>query len=575
MLSTIISWLEKTNIFLFVAPYVLLQSFLYFSAYIHSIGGAFYYLAWDPELFPHDIIRTSTLGTATLFYKFIHLILGENIINPYYLFWIYLVSCCLVAWAVYLMAKLVSDGEKAAGILALVLLLIEKAPIGGAYVSIMRTDYNYQHFTLPFVLLAVYFLFREKYLYFGLLMAVSFYFHLKTPAAIAIALMPFLLREIIKNPKLLLSFILPLIVFIPKVWMMAKDLYAATGFTAAEKAEYMQLMIHREELEGSMYFDQPSIMALLMYTALALLGVWSARYVTDQKLRSKIYWCHGGVYFAFAVGSMVRLADHLYGPLGEVVVMGYSRACILGILLTMCTLSVFFYNRIKAFLSSQNAMGLFLAMLALFFVAISSFYYADFLTAKAMGKFAFFAAASAVMVFVLKKVQFRIHARSLISVLLIIALAYTGLKGVMMVRRSYAAGYRYAPFIPDFGLFNPELDAAGEWVRKNTPKDAHFLSSVPESTSERSFCDDKVRRAGLRSIWCQGFPSAYGSAAAFREWKRRRAVLDQYIDQPLDKWGPLLEQEKIDYIFASKDFVWPEEFEKVYQNPEYVVYKIN
>jgi len=577
MLSKVTPHLEKINIWLIV-PYIFLQSFLYFSAYIHSIGGTFYYIVWDPSLFARDIIKTSTIGTATLFYPFVHWLLGENVIIPPYLFLVYLVSCTLIAWAVFLMGRSVSGGINSVALIFLILLLVEKVPIEGAYLGIMRTDYNYQHFTLPFSLFAIYFVLKERYLYFGLLMAISFYFHLKTPAAITIALIPLLIREVMRNPRILLSFILPFIAVIPKVFLMSRSLNVMAGFTPTEKEEYMNFMIHREEMEGSMYFNVEGVFSLALYTLLAFLGVRSAGFVKDQVLRSKIYWCHGGVYFAFVMGTLVRVVDFFYGPLGEIVVLGYSRASVLGLLLTFSTLSLFFYRKIGEFLEKRDGKGLFIGILILFFFAINSFSYFTLLqelTKKFIIKFGFFIMFTVLLLLVVKRKRFKVTIDLLISALLAIALMYVGIKGAIMVRGSYASHYPYAPFVPDFSLFDYDLYLAGQWAQKNTPKDTLFLVSVEKDSKEESFCDEDFRKQSLRSVWCQGFPSTYGSAVAFREWKRRRALLHAYLDKPSWEWEQLLKEEKINFILASKNFVWSEQYEKVYQNSQYVIYKVN
>src|SRR3990167_7030053 len=80
--------------------YAVLHSFLYFQPYDHSTAGAFYFLAYDGQLFPADTVRTSTLGTSTVFYHFMHLVLGDKMIDPFYLFIPYLITCLLIAWSV-------------------------------------------------------------------------------------------------------------------------------------------------------------------------------------------------------------------------------------------------------------------------------------------------------------------------------------------------------------------------------------------------------------------------------------------------------------------------------------------
>ena len=170
MIRKFIDIVLKVHPVIWVLLYVALQALLYFQPYLHGTASSFYFLAVDPDLFPRDLARTSSLGTSTFFYKFMYLLLGPNVTNPFYLFWPYLVTCFLIAYAVYKIGCFVSGGRREVGLLMLVLLLVQKMPINGAFVSLTFADYNYQHFALPLVLFAIYFFLREKYFYFALTM---------------------------------------------------------------------------------------------------------------------------------------------------------------------------------------------------------------------------------------------------------------------------------------------------------------------------------------------------------------------------------------------------------------------
>ena len=140
--------------------------------------------------------------------------------------------------------------------------------------------------------------------------------------------------------------------------------------------------------------------------------------------------------------------------------------------------------------------------------------------------------------------------------------------------KAYQAGYPYFPLLPDFSAFNPRLYDLGAWAQKNTQKDDTFLMIEKGGKEEDDYCNGGFRIFLQRSLWCQGFIGAYGNPDAFREWKRRRAVLREYLERPRDQWSELTRQEQIDYIVAGKDFVWPNRNNIVFENDEFVVYDV-
>ncbi len=580
MVRKFLNFLLQVNPLYLVLIYVLLQSFLYFHPFIHSARASFFFLAVDPELFARDIIRTTTLGTTTFFYKFMQILLGDNLANPYYLFWPYFVTCLFIAWAVFLIGKRISGGRNEVGILMLILLLVQKETINGAYVSLIFADFNYAHFTLPILFFALYFLFKEKYSFFTILLVTSFYFHLKTPAAITISLLPLLIFQISKKPKMVLSLLIPFILLIPKVMLTVNQLYGQGEFSSLdEKVEYMQMVIEREEIEGSMFFDTQGVTNLIVYSLFAIVGILTAQLIADKNLRSKVYFCHGGVFFTFGLGILIRIIDHFWGPLGEIVVLGYARASILGLILALATISLFFYQRIEV-CKQANSLNLFFILALLYFIGINDFYFESFsdiisiiFSSKTLAKLVFAFTASLVTTGVVRLMNHNVATQTLLSVLLVLSLAYVSLKGVAMVYRSYKSHYPYFPFVPQASFFSFDLYEAGKWAKENTQKNDLFLVAFNEGKNEEDFCHGDFRNKSLRSCWCQDFLGTYGNPVAYREWKRRRNLLRNYLGTPLDQWDSLLSQENINYILSSKNLSWTKKSQAVFENNSYVIYR--
>jgi len=583
MIRKFIDTVLKVHPVIWVLLYVGLQALLYFQPFLHGTASSFYFLAVDPELFLRDLARTSSLGTSTFFYKFMHVLLGENAVNPYYLFVPYLGTCFLIAYAVYKIGCFVSGGRREVGLLMLVLLLVQKMPINGAFVSLTFADYNYQHFALPVVLFAVYFFLREKYFYFALAMVVAFYFHLKTPAATLLALLPFLVYEIWRRPKILLSFIFPFFLFIPRVVALAKSFYSTSGFSPAEKAEFMRLIIPREGIEGNVFFNLLGTTNLAVYAALMLVGVWSVRVLSDEHLRQKFYWCYGGIVFAFCVGLSVKAIEHFWGPLGEISVLGYTRASILGLTLTLSTLAVFFYGKIEWAYQNKRMLLLAVYLALLVFVGLNDFYFWSFsdivrviVGTKTISKIIFSILAAGSIVALVKIFDFRLPVMKVVTMVLIAALGYTVIKGCPKVYQSYKMEYPFFPLSPVHeAFFHKNYYDSQIWAKVNTDKNDLFLVVLSDSQEEGDYCDGGFRYGSLRSVWCQDVPCAYGNGATFREWKRRREVLRGFLGTPFDQWDPLVKSEKIDYVVSPKDSVWPQDYSRVYENQEYTIFKVN
>ena len=566
---------------IWVLLYVALQALLYFQPFLHGTAASFYFLAVDPELFPRDLARTSSLGTSTFFYKFMYLLLGPNVTNPFYLFWPYLVTCFLIAYAVYKIGYFVSGGRREAGLLMLVLLLVQKMPINGAFVSLTFADYNYQHFALPIVLFSIYFFLREQYFCFALFMVAAFYFHLKTPAAVLLALLPLLAYEIRRRPKILLSFIFPFFLFIPRVMALAKGFYSTSGFSPAEKAEFMRLIIPREGIEGNVFFNLLGTTNLTVCAVLTLVGVWTVRFVGDEQLRRKFYWCYGGIVFAFCVGLVVKGIDHSWGPLGEISVLGYTRASILGLVLTLSTLAVFFYGQIERAYHNRRTLMLVIYLALLIFVGLNDFYFWSFSDivrviagSKTLAKIIFSLLAAGSIAALVKVFDFRLPVMKVVTMVLIAALGYTAVKGSAKVYQSYKMEYPFFPLSPVHeAFFDKNYYDSQAWAKVNTDKNDLFLVVLSDRQEEGDYCDGGFRYGSLRSVWCQDVPCAYGNGATFREWKRRREVLREFLGKPFDQWDPLVQGEKIDYVVGPKDSVWPRQYAKVYENQDYVIYK--
>ncbi len=583
MMRKIIDAVLKVHPVIWVLLYVALQALLYFQPYLHGTSSSFYFLAVDPELFPRDLARTSTIGTSTFFYKFMHVLLGENALNPYYLFVPYLGTCFLIAYAVYKIGCFVSGGRREAGFLMLVLLLVQKMPIAGGYVSLTNADYSYQHFALPIVLFAIYFFLREQYFYFALSWVVAFYFHLKTPAATLLALLPFLVAEIWRRPKILLSFILPFVFFIPQVVALLKSFYSASGFSPTEKAELMRLIIPREGIEGNVFFDLEGTTNLVVYAALMLVGVWGVRFLFDEELRRKFYWCYGGIVFAFCVGLAVKGIDHFWGPLGEISILGYTRASILGLVLTLSSLSVFFYGKIEGACQNKRTLLLAVYLALLVFVGLNDFFFWSFsdivriiVGTKTISKILFSLLAAGGIVVLVRVFDFKLSLMKVVTLVLIAALGYTTLKGYAKINQSYKMQYPFFPFSPVHeAYFDKNYYDSQIWARVNTGKNDLFLVVRSDSQEEEAYCDGGFRHGSLRSVWCQDVASAYGNGATFREWKRRREVLRGFLSKPFDQWDPLVKSEKIDYVVSPKDSVWPQDYAKVYENEKYTIVRVN
>ncbi|OGX38683.1 MAG: hypothetical protein A3D87_03365 [Omnitrophica WOR_2 bacterium RIFCSPHIGHO2_02_FULL_50_17] len=563
-----------------ICLYAVLQSFLYFQPYDHSTAGAFYFLAYDGQLFPADTVRTSTLGTSTVFYHFMHLVLGDKMIDPFYLFIPYLITCLLIAWSVYLVGELISGGKKGGGILMLAFLLVEKQAIEGAYVSLIRSDYNYQHFTLPILFFSIYFLLKEKYFYSTLLLAISLYFHLKTPVAIVLALIPFFIYKIYKNLGIIRSLIFPFLVALPKVFSVVAEM-GNQSFTPPERKEFLDLMIHREQIEGSMYLNQAGITNLIVYLAITAIGLWTTRFVQDRNIRRIIYWGHAGVFFAFGIGILLFALHHFWRPLGEVVVMGYSRASILGLLFTTATVSLYFSKLLESGLYHKRSLWMFVLLFIFLFVAANNLYCLSFssvgskiLGVKTLSKLLFALIAAGVIVYAVKSHQYQFSPSSLAMLVLLVALSFVSLKGVAMVYRSYKMGYPYFPFNPGLAYFDKDLQEAGDWARNHTEKSALFLVIAQREDETINYCPASFRNKSMRSVWCSDLVGAYGNVAAFREWKRREDIYKQHLKMPFEQWASWIPQENIDYVLLPKGLVGWREYKVVFENKNYIIYSM-
>lgn len=563
-----------------VILFTILQAFLYFQPYTHWTYGSFYYLAVDPQLFSHDIIKNSLLGTTTMFFKIMHFLLGDKITNPYYLFWPYLATCLIVVWAVFQLGKLISGGKNEVGLLMILLLLVHKTPVEGAFLTIIYSDYNYQHFTLPIIIFSLYFLLKRRFAAFAFLAAIAPYFHLKNSIVFILCIIPLLVYEVKKTPKILLNFILPTLLFLPRIIFLIRDLYLKSGFTLTEKIEYMNILIHREQIEGSMYFNLAGITNLIVYFLIAAVGISLTKYVVDEGLRKRVYLCHLGVFLTLLIGTVVRIVDHYFGPLGSIVILGYPRSTLIGVLLTISTVALFFDQKLNESLKSQQRMMLYVFLTILVFICTQDFYYtslSDFLakvlSVKTGTKLLFALATAGFILLALKLLQNNMSRKQMIHLLFIAIIGYVMVKGSFMTYRSYKSNYYYFPFNSVPGLFDSDFFDAKIWARDHTPKDALFLAVQNDGKVEKDFCCGGFRNVSLRSIWCQETTAMYGNAKIFREWKRRRNFLNEYRKLPLTQWDPLFDAEGIDYIVSTNGLLWPSNFIRVYRNNTYAIYK--
>ena len=578
LLRKFINRVVVINPIYYIVFFVILQAYLYFQPYIHTTGASYFYLQADPSLFARDIIRTSTVGDS-LFYDVMYWMLGSNLTNPYCLFFPYLMSCGLIALAVVLTGTEISGGKREIGLLMLIMLVVQKSPIQGSYVSLIYADYHYQHFTLPIVLLAVFFLFREQFFLSALFLVVSFYCHVKTAAAITLALSPIFILEVIKKPKIILSLIVPAILLIPEIISLTNSQYLKTGLSLTERNYFLQLMIDRESNEGSMYFDEMSIVNLITFVLFSIPGILTIRYVANESLRKKLYLCHAGVYLSFGIGILVRIVNHYWGPLGAIVILGYPRASILGVFLTLATVAVFFYKKIE---KNFDALPfLFWTVFFLFAVSLQDYFFYDFAYVpktifglKLIIKLFVALFIAGFVVFILKRQKPKLNIKQTIVILFVLTIVYVLLKLPSMVYRSYQSKYPYFPLIPVVGFFDREMYDAGQWAQKNTQKGDLFLAANGDGQAKGDLCDGRFRNHSLRSVWCQNVNGTYGDTVAMREWARRQNLLDVYMKMPFVEWEPLLKQERVDYIFSSKFIQWPKNCVKVFENSSYIIYKI-
>jgi len=181
--------------------------------------------------------------------------------------------------------------------------------------------------------------------------------------------------------------------------------------------------------------------------------------------------------------------------------------------------------------------------------------------------------ASALAIYIIHLFGFKIAVKKLVTLLLIFSIGYVGIKGSAMVYRSYMVKYPYFPLVAHSNFFDHDLYEAGQWAKQNTDKDDLFLSVKEESKGKYDFCYTRFRLMSLRSVWCQDIVGAYGNLDEFREWRRRKDLLNSYIGQPIAQWDSLIDKEKINYIFSPRNLAWSTHYGIVFENGKYTIYK--
>ena len=137
--------------------------------------------------------------------------------------------------------------------------------------------------------------------------------------------------------------------------------------------------------------------------------------------------------------------------------------------------------------------------------------------------------------------------------------------------------YPFVPFQPVAKrFFDKDFYDVQVWVKENTDKNALLLviESQDNFKKEIGDCNGGFRNGSARSVWCQDIVSAYGDAESFREWKRRRQLLQEYLQYPFEAWRPLIKAEGIDYVVSLKGSHWPKGYKLVYDSAKWVVYKV-
>jgi hypothetical protein len=434
---------------------------------------------------------------------------------------------------------------------------------------------------LPIVLCGIYCLFIGRHFFFALSFSIAFYFHLKTPGAVLLALLPLILSELRLQPRIIFQLMVPLLVLVPKAVLTMRTFYGGEVLSTPDKMELDKLTLVREGIEGAIYFDAQGLTNLSVYTLLAMVGIVMGRFIDDRELRKKIYLAHAGVFLAVGVGLLVRFLDSHWTPLGALVVLGYARATILGLLVILTTFALLGYQKLADFLQSGSVWKLYLLLTALLVFSLNSFYFTqladvlkDTTNFRSAFKLVFALVGSAVVMATLGLCGFRLSASQVVHLLLVLAVASVSLKGLAFLHRSIKIRYPHLPFvISDTKYYDHDLYSAATWVREHTRKDDLFLGVLGDGKNEAKCCDGALRNQLLRSMWCQDLVGAYGDLDAFREWRRRRAVLKEYLGQPFVAWDSLLDQERIDYVISARDSRWPEKYKLVYENRAYAIYK--
>lgn len=114
---------------------------------------------------------------------------------------------------------------------------------------------------------------------------------------------------------------------------------------------------------------------------------------------------------------------------------------------------------------------------------------------------------------------------------------------------------------------NPDLTAASQWVRQNSPKDAMFLLPELVRSSESGVFRVRAQRA-LYVDWKIGGQVNYSRDFSFEWWRRMKLADDK--TRALSSW----KAEGVDYLILKAATAFPHGRE-VYRNSRYAIYNLN
>ena len=114
---------------------------------------------------------------------------------------------------------------------------------------------------------------------------------------------------------------------------------------------------------------------------------------------------------------------------------------------------------------------------------------------------------------------------------------------------------------------NPDLTAASQWARQNSPKDAMFLLPELVRSSESGVFRVRAQRA-LYVDWKIGGPVNYSRDLSFEWWRRMKLADDKA--RPFEFW----KSQGVDFVVLKAATSFPAGQEG-YRNPRYAIYSLS